>query len=308
MALSGPGSFLEKSSVFTVLGIQFWDQVLDKQVTEGLQVMAHLANADYEPVVAFRTASGNYAFQGLPCLHDVEYPGAAAPQSSSPLTTFPFVITVRDVLGRYVPMLFGLDLPLPYNGLFLSNETGSPGAAGHAYVFSAPTRTSQVGIGSIRAELQIKETGQPAAHAAVKVTIDGKQWTGVADDQGSVLVQFPSPLVQKLSLGSPPGSGQGSPMEMSWPVQVEVFCQPAKLRFPLANMADVVAPWDTTPSLKSILDEQQASLVWQTESGPPVPQWSGDFIYGQELVMRTTPADPSKVSSVLTISPGTSSP
>lgn len=305
----GPGIDLEQVTIFTTLGIQFWDQVLDQPITDGLSVAAQLLGADYLPVTAFRTSSGVYAFQGLPCLHDVEYPGAGAASGGSPSRTFPFVITVADSLNRYMPALFGVELPLSYPGLFLSNQvTSPPGEGARAYLFSALTRPGTAGVSTIRADLWDHEAGRPAAYAALEISINGELWRGIADDQGRAMVQFPSPLVTRLSLGSPPGSGQGPAAGMSWPIQAAVRYQPAKLRFPLAASRGVVWPWATTPSLKSILDEQQYGLIWQHEAGPPVAEWTGELTYGGELILRTLTGSPSTVSSVLTISGATTSP
>lgn len=305
---TGPGTPLEKPSVFTTLGIQFWDFALDRPVDSDLQVAAWIADSYYPSTPAFRTGSGNYAFLGLPGLHDVEYPIAGRPAPSPP-RIFSFVITVEDRLNRFLPALFGVDLPLPYRGLFLSNVTGSPAdVEGRAYLFSAPTRVIPVGMSAVRVTLWDKDADEPAAFAALRLTINGLVWTGIADQQGRALIAFPSPLVQRLSLGSPPGSGQGSPAGMTWPVSVQVLYQAAHLRFLLQNTPDVPWPWSITPSLKSILDEQAPALIWQTEAGPPVPDWTGTLTYGEDLVLRTTLTNPAVLSAVLLISQSTTSP
>lgn len=308
MATNALGIELEQVTIFTVLGIQFWDPALDVPVTDGLAVSAQLLDTDYMPVTAFRTASGVYAFQGLPGLHDVEYPvSGAAP--ASPQRTFPFAITVSDSFGRYLPELFVVDLPLPYEGVFLSNQvTSPPGSGARAYLFSSPTRTGAAGISAVRADLWDRDVNQPAAWAALEVSIGGQVLRGIADGRGRVLIQFPSLLNTRLSAGSPPGIGQGPSTGMSWPVQVAVRYQPGKLRFPLATSRGVVSPWGTTPSVKSILDEQGYALVWQQEAGPPAAEWTGELIYGQELVLRSTFGSPSGVSSVLQVSGASTSP
>jgi len=307
---TAPGTPLEHPSVFTALGIQFWDFALDKPVHEGLQATAWLADTYYPPVPAFRTGSGYSAFQGLPGLHDVEYtPLAGTPPASSPPRTLNFIITVEDLLGRFLPTLFGIDLPLPYRGLFLDSVAGSPAdTSARAYLFSAPGRPISVGMAAVRVTVWDRDTDQPAAFAALRVTINGETWIGVADQGGRALVAFPSPLVRRLSLGSPPGSGQGSPAGMTWPVSVQVLYQSGQLRFLLQHTPDMQWPWTSTPSLKSILDGQQSALIWQTQAGPPVADWTGTLIYGEELVLRTTLANPAILSPVLLISQITTSP
>jgi hypothetical protein len=305
---TGPGTPLEKPSVFSALGIQFWDFALDKPVDSDLQVTAWVADSYYPPTPAYRTGSGNYAFLGLPGMHDVEYPVPGKPVPSPP-RTFSFVITVEDRLHWFLPTLFGVDLPLPYRGLFLSNVTGSPAnVEGRAYLFSAPTRAVTVGMSAVRVTVWDKDADQPAAFAALRVNINGETWTGIADQEGRALIAFPSPLVNRLSLGSPPGSGQGSPAGMTWPVSVQVLYKAAHLRFLLQNTPDMPWPWNATPSLKSVLDAQAPALIWQTEAGPPVHDWTGTLTYGEELVLRTTLNNPAVLSAVLLISQSTTSP
>ena len=220
-----------------------------------------------------------------------------------------FVITVSDSLGRFLPALFGVDLPLPYRGLFLSNTTGSPNDVdARAYLFSAPTRPVGVGTAAVRVSLQDVDHNQPASYAAVRVVVDGQTWTGIADDEGRALITFPSPLVRRLSLGSPPGSGQGSPSGMTWPVSVEVLYEPSQFRMLLEGTPDVKWPWDQIPSLKSILDSQHTAVIWQTEAGPPAADWTGVLTYGDELVLRTTLTNPAELSPVLLISQTATSP
>ena len=309
MATTGPGTPLETLSVFTALGIQFQDQALNMAVTDGLSVLAWLQGTDYPPVAAFRTASGNYAFQGLPCMHRVEYPDAQA-VVGSPVRKYPFVIAVMDTLQRYLPMAFVVELPLDYPGLFLSDRISSPvvspGGGARAYLFSAPTRSKSAGTGVVRANLWDLDINAPASFAAVEVFIEGQRWTGISDQRGVIQIQFPSPMLQRLSLGSPPGSGQGPASGMMWPVEVTVSYQPEVLRYPLSSFPDVGWPWTITPSLKSILGGQEPARIWQTENGPPVLQWSGAIVYGEELILRTTLDDASKMSSYLNISRVTS--
>jgi hypothetical protein len=310
MANTGPGIPMEQVSVFTVLGIQFWDPGLDQPVTDGLAVTAQLEDSSFPVITAFRTASGAYAFQGLPGLHSEEYPPANSVQASPP-KSLRFVITVSDSMQRYLPAIFAVDLPLGYPGLFLSNSIGSPAASNaRAYLFSAATRSIAPGSGAVRADIWDRDRGQPAAFAALQLSINslsGSQtWTGIADYQGRLQLQFPSPPLQSLSLGSPPGSGQGAPSSVTWPISVKVLYEPSQLRFPLAGLPDEPWPWTVTPSLKSILGEQNPASIWQNESGPPVAEWAGQITYGTPLVLRTTSSAATAISSVLMVSQSTS--
>ncbi|HLP57643.1 MAG TPA: hypothetical protein VK186_02380, partial [Candidatus Deferrimicrobium sp.] len=62
----------EQVNTFTPLGIRFWDSALDRQVGDHLLVKAYPVHGYGSPVHAFRSASGIYAFQGLPGLREIE--------------------------------------------------------------------------------------------------------------------------------------------------------------------------------------------------------------------------------------------
>src|SRR5580700_5097492 len=87
---------LETQRIFTPLGIRFWDFAQDRTVDDGLMVAAVSPVVGLSPIAAVRTRSGVYAFQGLPGLHDVEYPRRGSSGVSSPLRAIPFVIFVSD--------------------------------------------------------------------------------------------------------------------------------------------------------------------------------------------------------------------
>ena len=221
----------EKQRIFTPLGMRFWDFALDQTVDDGLRVFAVSPVPGLEPVAAVRTLSGVYAFQGLPGLRDIEYPRGDSSPISSPPHAIPFVIVVCDLLRRYLPQVFTIDLPLPYRGVFLSNEvTSPPGAAARAYLFSASTRVVPSGCATMRAQLWDKAADAPAPHGVLQVTVANNVWTGIADEKGMVALFFPYPLLERLSLGSPPGSGQGNIYNTTWPVAVQVRYQPSKLQ------------------------------------------------------------------------------
>jgi len=307
---TGPGLQMERASVFTTLGIRFWDFALDNPIDDGLLVTARLRDTSHAPVLAKRTLSGVYAFQNLPCLHPAEYPAIdEIPQGAASLQPLNFVITVQDQLHRFLPTVFGVDLPLPYRGLFLSSETtGSPGSGARAYLFSAPTRPLTPGLAAVRTDLWDVEADRPASYASLRVRIDGKTWTGFADEKGRALVAFPYPLAKRLSMGSPPGLGQGSATSTSWPLALQVFYEPAQLRFPLANTQDVEWPWNVVPGLRSVVEGQAAASLHLTESGPPVAEWTGDLTCTQDLVISTTFTSTSELSGYLLISSRISSP
>jgi hypothetical protein len=304
---------VETVRVFTPLGIRFWDLVLDVPIDAGLVVTARPRDGDYAPVQAFRTNSGVYAFQGLPGLRAIEYPAAdpsavASPPASSPPTPLPFIITVEDQLGRYLPELFSVDLPLPFRGIFPPPAPGSPPeAGGRAYLFSAPARPAPPGVAVVRADLQDHETGGPAAFAVLQVQASSTG-IGIADQRGSVVVMFPFPVVERLRLGSPPGAGQGDVSGYTLPLTATVQYRPEALTYPLAGRQGVPDRWRSLPSVKSILDGQTPGTLWLTDAGPPSPSMDGNLRFGQELVLATASSSPPLTFSSLSISRGSSPP
>lgn len=295
---------LETQRIFTPLGIRFWDFAQDRTVEDGLAAYAVSPVPGLEPIPATRTASGIYAFQGLPGLREVEYPPSNSNSPTSPPRAVPFVIFVYDLLNRYLSQAFTLELPLPYRGIFLSNEvTSPPGAAARAYLFSAPTRSVPSGCAAIRAQLWDKAANAPMKFAALQVSVAGNRWTGISDQNGAVAVLFPYPPLDQLSLGSPPGSGQGSIYNTTWPVSVQIQSQPSQLKFPLGAMTNLPVSWMATPSLKSVLNDQGSATIWNTEAGPPAVTFSATLPYGAELVLRTGAIVTEKFSGSLLITP-----
>jgi hypothetical protein len=301
---TGPGRPLETLRIFTALGIRFWDLLLNVPIDDGLHVQARLEESSGDPLEARRSLSGVYAFFGLPGMRAAEYP--ADPPDFGPPRTFNYVVTVSDLLGRFLPAV--LVYSLDQAGRVLVGGVPDPGPDPRvAYLFSAPSRAVPPGIAAVRADLLDKDTGQPAGWAVLRLQIAGQSeaWTGIADERGRVLILFPYPLANRLTLGSPPGSGQGSITEQNWPVTVQARYGPANLRFPLAGVPGLAYPWPVTPSLKSILEDQPPASIWPEDSQSTFSA-AATLVFGQELVLRTRLPDPAHPSSTLSISGGTS--
>jgi len=301
---TGPGRPLDTLRIFTALGIRFWDLLLNVPIGDGLQVQARLEGSSGNPLDARQLPSGVYAFFGLPGLRAAEYP--ADPPDFGPPRTFNYIVTVADLLGRFLPAV--LVYSLDQAGRVLAGGIPDPGRDPRvAYLFSAPSRTAPPGIAAVRADLLDKDTGQPAAWAVLRLQVAGQPeaWTGVADDRGRALILFPYPLVDRLTLGSPPGSGQGSITEQNWPVSVQARYGPANLRFSLDGVPGLAYPWSVTPNLKSILEDQPPARIW-TEDSQSTFSADATLVFGQELVLRTRLSDPALLSSTLSISGGTS--
>lgn len=297
----GPGRRLETLTIVTPLGIRFWDLTVNVPVGDGLEVKARRAGA-MEPVVVARvTPSGTHVFFGLPGLRALEYPDGSPLQTSIASV----LVTVRDRLERFLPTVIAYTIDP--NGLAAAG--GADRGPRMAYLFSAPTRAVPPGMAAVRATLVEKETGQPARHAVLRVQVadQSEVWTGISDQQGQVLALFPYPLVERLRLGSPPGTGQGSVTEQRWPIKVTARYAPARLRFPLADAGKAAFPFNLTPSLKSVLDEQTPALIWSS-TATSVTELSRTLSFGEQLILRTDAGSPPSSSSTLLVSRGASPP
>jgi hypothetical protein len=274
---------LERMTIFTPLGIRFWDPVQDTQVTHGLVVTAYLGGAHRNGTRAFRTLSGVYAFRGLPGLHDVEYPSEDLPSVSPPVSAR-FIIQVFDRWRRFLPLVFSIDLP--YYGVYPTHPLLSPpgDSLPGFYLFSAPTRPGTPALAVVRAQLAERVdavTRRPAAHAVLEVEVAGSRtWYGVANERGAVAVLFPYPTFTiATGLTSPPALPPVASAQ-SWSLDVRVRYEPAALTF--SNGFRI-------PDLRSVFDQSPGRL-WSTavaQPGQPVSHMSAELIFGRELVMRT---------------------
>ena len=265
---------IERQTIFTPLGIRFWDPAIDAQIGDGLRVRAWPDGAT-EPVRdAFRTGSGIYAFRGLSGLRDVEYPSEDG--VASPPPALRFVISVEDRLRRFLPAVMRVDAPFygiyPTAGATSPPDDSLPGV----YLFSAPWRPATA-LSSVRADLVRQSTGLPAAHAVLELEIEGSgTWHGIADERGCVAVLFPVPPFQ-ATLGSSPPGPQAPPHEQQWQVTARVLYDPATLETPAGAQQ---------PDLRTILT-QAAGAVWPAAAGLPAAELAATLRFAQDLTLRT---------------------
>jgi hypothetical protein len=292
---------LEEIAIFTPLGIRFWDPALETQVRAGLAVSAWPRPALRPRVPAYRTASDVYAFARLPGLLAVEnlLPADGGSPPASPPERRPFVVEVDDSERRYLPVAFGVELPLAERGLFLSRPPGSPAepAPPGFFLFSAATRTVPGWLGVVRGELWDRVHARPAAHALVEVAVEGADAAahGLADAAGRFAVVLAYPPLPGGLTSSPPPASPAFPSARSWGLALQVFYQPGDQR-PL--------PGTTLPDYASVL-AQEPARVWPTrpeDGGVEAPEWLGELTLGRELLVRTTGL------STLLVSPAPSSP
>ena len=273
--------------------------ISDRQIRDGLVVHALAASASHRPIAATRSSAGAYAFHSLPGLHSAEYPD----ERVVPVESRDYVVTVEDRLGRYLPVAFGLKLPLGYRGLFVDGgltSSGSPpsppdGTGPGAYLFSAPSRSVPPNMAPVRADLLDATTGRPAGHAVLEIEIGGLRSFGLADDQGRVLVLLPFPVVDRLRWTSPPTSPPGAVTSQGWQVTASVRYEPSALSRALIDNEDVGESWRALPSLGSIMRQSQGSIE-RAVASPPVLEGSitEELLFGKELELRSI--DPASVS------------
>jgi hypothetical protein len=273
--------------IVTPLGIRFRDIALDEPITHGLVVMVKAKLFDGEPTRVYTNPSGVFGFHSLPLLHDFEYPSTTAPLSSPP-QSYTYVVMATDPLARFLPVVFGIDLPLslPASPPVFDIDP-DPAPLLDAYLFTAPTRAVTCGFAAVRADLWDRESESPAAHALARATVGDRSLLGTADERGRLLILLPYPLLEQLRLGSPPGTGQQPPYKHSWPITLEVFYSPGLPR-PFGDAAVLPTPWTALPNLKGILEAQDPAWIWAAPVGPPALSWTGTLTYDHDLVVRTT--------------------
>jgi hypothetical protein len=281
------GSPWTEMRIVTPLGIRFRDIALEEPITSGLVVIVKAIQFDGGPMPVFASPSGVYGFHGMPGLHAFEYPRSLDGPAWSPPAAIPFVVMVADRLARFLPAVFGVELPLPtVASPPLRDLDPDPAPVLDAFLFTGTARAVTCGLAAIRADLWDRDANVPAAHARVRVTVGDRARIGVADEQGRVLVLVPWPLLERLRLGSPPGSGQPPPFEQTWPVTLDVWYRP-DLPTPFDSDAVLPSPWSVLPGLKGILEHPDRASIWTSPAGPPVVTWTGETAYDHELVVRT---------------------
>lgn len=268
---------IERQTIFTPLGIRFWDPATDSQVAHGLRVRAWPDGATAPVRTAFRTASGIYAFQGLPGLRELEYPAANGGGQASPPALERFVVAVEDEQRRFLPVTLRVDAP--FTGIYPTGLPASPPGAAlpGLFLFSAPWR-SAAGLAVVRADLVRRSTGQPAAWAVLELDLaDGGVWHGIADERGRVAVFLPPPPFQ-ATLGSSPPGPQAPPQAQQWPLTARVLYQPSHLELPAGA---------EQPDLRTILT-QAGGVLWADAAGLPVATLPATLNFGQPLILRST--------------------
>lgn len=273
--------FLERISCKTLLGIRFWDVALNSQVGDGLQVSLHAQENTRKKISAFRTRSNVYAFASIPGM--IQQEAHAETEISSPALTRSFIVEVQDAQRRFSPAAFIVDLPLPYDGIFLVDDnSSSPALTPRGFnLYSSAHRIAAPQFTFLRGDLLDRNSGQPAAYAVVRVeNEEGFSWYGIADEEGKFAVMLPYPLLHIAFGSSPPTSDGIRLVERTWNVTVTVLYEPLNLT-PL--------PGSDLPEYSSILSQGQAFLYTEspdTDVGE-VSELQAELVYGRDVVITT---------------------
>lgn len=273
--------FMERVSHKTLLGIRFWDVALGAPVSDGLQVSLYPQSYTRKKIPAFRTRSGVYAFTSIPGM--ISFETQAESTIASPPVTHAFIVEVQDTQKRFSPAAFTVELPLPYNGLFLVDDNNSsPALTPRGFnLYSSPQRISAPQFTFLRGELIDRNTELPASHAVVRVeNQQGLQWYGIADAEGKFAVMMPYPLLHIAFGSSPPTSDGVRLSERSWSVTVAVLYEPLNL---------TQLPGSDLPEYSSILSQGQAFLYTEspdTDIGES-SELPAELVYGRDVVITT---------------------
>jgi hypothetical protein len=208
-----PGS--DRHLLAPAFAVRFRDRLDGAVVWEGLRV--ELSDSR-RPREVRRLAANPH---GVFVAHRVPRVGAAA---SPPAVR---ALTVRDPLGRYVPLR--MDAVLPADGLFRPPclSASPPEGEPHVPLFSAVTRTVPPHVAQIRADLRLASNPAVAAPwARLSLWLGDRLLAeGVADRDGAALLLCPLPPLSDPPLrGSPPG-GDGPPLR--WDVTLRAGWAPA---------------------------------------------------------------------------------
>jgi hypothetical protein len=290
---------LETLTLRTALGIQFWDPVLERPITDGLRVQGQrltdtLPRARVGKAYFARpTTSGVYAFFGL---HPDEMTSAPA------LAPVRAVIDVNDPLGRFLPASFEVIIPVdqPFRGsgswlprplmLPLPPANQSLGV----FLWSAPTRSVPPGLTVVYASLGVGGAADPlpAAYAVVRL-LNGSavHAIGMTDAAGRLTLPMAYPSITHLA-PQPPLRVQ------QFNLTVEVLYQPA---------AQTRLPGSQVPNLAALLGQTQQRIGSRrnpaTGGTTYILRLPVQFAFEEPVILRTPSSDPAIRDSFLRIRP-----
>jgi hypothetical protein len=256
---------METTSYRAPLALRVIDSISGTDVGDGLIAIAWPQGDPASARTALRSpVSTLLGFGTLPGLHSQELAllAAGAEPSGPVLGLLPFIVTVTDTLGRFLPEALVVKVPVA--------------APVDATLYSAPARPRPPGWATVYGEIHVDLDGTPAAWALLEIT-DGTaayRYQTVSDEAGRFLFYLPYPEALPPLAGSPPvGGGIG---QVTWPLTVTVNYQPATLTWP-ANPAPA-----GPPDISSIRAQNQAEIA---TSGGMQPSYDGTLSFGTPLLL-----------------------
>lgn len=266
---------LEVLARHAAIGVRFWDAARSTSPIDGLQVEVFARSNPRIRKPMKPNRSGVYVGHEVPGLRDFEFSDADPPQlwATTEAALRACRIEVRDPSGRFLPLAFDVDLPVPglltWNAPWFSPPQpivlpGTPGSPPQLMLeriplFSAPSRGVPDAQAVVYAQMRDTASGGPAAWALLGVTIEGQRCgLGLADELGRVAVMFPYPEPPRRALVSPPEARN----DFSWPVELDVFWLQASPSAPVTaipDLADVLAQLDAPGSVDDLISSPSAS-------------------------------------------------
>lgn len=264
------------------LGLRFLDLTRGMPVTDGIEVRAWPVAGTGPGFPAVRSPlSGIYGFRSLPGFRLFETGERPASDWCDPAAGSPpgdtapnFVVSVEDRHQRFLPQ--ALRLCLPRERLM------------EVPLFSAPARAPLPGLAVLRGELWDRTNARPAGWAMVTASTDeAATYVGLADARGMVTLFVPYASALPPLQGSPP-HGSGDVDQLTWPLVIQVFYQPAQQQ---------AVPGLDWPETRSVLEQDRAE-VYDTAMvhGPSITR---SLRFGQDLVIATEGLGPPHPSRLL---------
>lgn len=307
---------MERIASQTLLGIRFWDRLLEQSVTDGLYVRAQRLSDDRPQrlghvVIGQATPGGVIAFHGL---HPAERAPADPDQQmwANPPSQRLIVVDVIDRRRRYLPLSFIVRIPLNARGAFKGQgdwlgvpllyppvpDSEAPGV----YLWNAPSRPALDSRAEIYAQIVTGTGVKPAAapYALVEVAevvndaSEPLRYAGIADENGILRLPLPYPPIAE-----PEGDHYPPLQEQSFALNITVHYQ-------ASHQAKL--PGSDAPNLETLLTQPQAQIGthWNT-AAPPVLQTSltleQSLRFGQPLILRTALGSNDETESFLRILP-----
>ena len=254
---------LETTSYRAPLALRGIDSISGADVGDGLIAIAWPQG---DPTRA-RTAapspvSSLLGFGMLPGLHVEELAAADPGATPSGPVLLPFVVTVTDTLGRFLPEAMVVQAPVT--------------APVDVLLYSAPARPRPPGWATVYGEVHVDLDGTPAAWALLEIT-DGTAaycYKTVSDEVGRFLFYLPYPEALPPLVDSPPvGGGIG---QVTWTLTVRVRYEPAKLRWPASP-----APAGP-PDIFTVGAQKKADIA---TSGGIQQSYDGTLSFGTPLLL-----------------------